>query len=153
MERNVLAEPPEKSDKLEVNKPPKSATGFASITKSLGYAIEEMGPVRAAQSLLAANQTDGFDCPSCAWPDPEGRRHTAEFCENGAKAIASEATTKRITADFFKKWSISALSKQSDLWLNEQGRLTQPMVLREGADHYERIGWREAFQLIAQELK
>jgi len=107
----VLAEPPEKSDDLRVAKPPKSATGFPSITKAIGYALDQMGPLRATQSLLAANQMDGFDCPSCAWPDPEGRRHTAEFCENGAKAIASEATTKRVTAEFFRKWSVSELSK------------------------------------------
>ena len=153
IERNVSAQPPEELDKLRVTRPPKSATGIPSVLKSLGYALEEMGPVRAAQSLLAANQKDGFDCPSCAWPDPEGHRHMAEFCENGAKAIASEATTKRVTPEFFKQWSVSALSKQSDLWLNEQGRLTQPMLLREGADHYERIGWRDAFQMIGQELK
>lgn len=140
-------------DKLQVTPPPKSAAGLPSVMKSLGYALEEMGPVRAAQSLLAANQKDGFDCPSCAWPDPEGHRHMVEFCENGAKAIASEATTKRVTPEFFKQWSVSALSKQSDLWLNEQGRLTQPVLLREGADHYERIGWRDAFQMIGQELK
>ncbi len=153
MERNVQAEPPEQADKLKVTPPPKSATGIPSVTKSLSYSLEEMGPVRAAQSLLAANQMDGFDCPSCAWADPEGHRHMVEFCENGAKAIASEATTKRVTPNFFKKWSVSELSKQSDQWLNDQGRLTHPMVLREGADKYERIGWREAFQLIGQELK
>jgi molybdopterin-dependent oxidoreductase alpha subunit len=152
-ERKVSAQPPQESEKLHVTKGPKSATGLPSVIKSLGYALEEMGPVRAAQSLLAANQMDGFDCPSCAWPDPEGHRHAIEFCENGAKAIASEATTKRVTPEFFKRWSVSELSTQSDLWLNEQGRLTQPMVLREGADHYERIGWRDAFQLIGQELK
>ena len=153
IERNVSAQPPEELDKLQVTRPPKSATGLPSVLKSLGYALEDMGPVRAAQSLLAANQKDGFDCPSCAWPDPEGHRHMAEFCENGAKAIASEATTKRVTPDFFKQWSVSAQSKQSDLWLNEQGRLTQPMLLREGGQHYEPIGWHGAFQMIAEELK
>ena len=153
IERNVSAQPPEKSDSLKVTQPPKSATGIPAILKSLGYALNEMGAMRTAQSLLAANQKDGFDCPSCAWADPEGPRHTAEFCENGAKAIASEATTKRVTPEFFKQWSVSALSDQSDLWLNEQGRLTQPMLLREGGEHYEPISWHGAFQMIAEELK
>ena len=153
IERNVSAQPPEKPDNLKVTHPPKSATGIPAVLGSLGYSLKEMGAMRTAHSLLAANQKDGFDCPSCAWADPEGPRHTAEFCENGAKAIASEATTKRVTPEFFKQWSVSALSNQSDLWLNEQGRLTQPMLLREGGQHYEPIGWHGAFQMIAEELK
>jgi molybdopterin-dependent oxidoreductase alpha subunit len=152
-ERNVSAQPPEDRGKPRVAEPKKSASGLPSIFKTLDYGLREMGPVRGTQALLAANQKTGFDCPSCAWPDPEGHRHAAEFCENGAKAIASEATTKRVTPVFFKQWSVSDLSRQSDLWLNEQGRLTHPMILREGANKYEPIGWRDAFQLIARELK
>lgn len=102
--------------------------------------------------LRLVNQKDGFDCPGCAWPDPEGQRAPTEFCENGAKAVAEEATTKRVPPKFFAQYSLSQLSDQSDMWLGKQGRLTHPMVLRTGNDHYEPIGWDEAFELIAAEL-
>ncbi len=98
------------------------------------------------------NKKDGFDCQSCAWPSPDEHRQVAEFCENGAKAIADEGTTKRVTADFFREHSLSFLQEQSDYWLGQQGRLTQPMVKREGATHYEAISWDDAFALMAREL-
>lgn len=103
------------------------------------------------RTLLVLNQEDGFDCPSCAWPDPE-HRATAEFCENGARAVADEATRARVDPDFFAKWSIPALLEQSDHWLNQQGRLTHPMVRDAGSEHYRPIAWDEAFELIASEL-
>ncbi|MDQ3133545.1 MAG: FdhF/YdeP family oxidoreductase, partial [Acidobacteriota bacterium] len=99
------------------------------------------------------NQRSGFDCPGCAWPEPDGERSMAEFCENGAKAVAEEATTKRVTPDFFRQWSVPALSRQSDMWLGKQGRLTHPMVLRRGSEHYEPLSWDAAFALLASELK
>ena len=102
--------------------------------------------------MLAINQKDGFDCPGCAWPEPDGERSHAEFCENGAKAVAEEATTKRVTPEFFRQWSVEELSKQSDFWLGKRGRLTHPMLLRAQAPHYEPISWDEAFTLIATEL-
>ncbi len=98
-----------------------------------------MGVVRGTRVMLQVNQKGGIDCVSCAWPDPDGHRAMAEFCENGAKAVADEATTKRITPEFFTKWSVTELSQQSDMWLNQQGRLTHPMLLRPGASHYEPI--------------
>ena len=99
------------------------------------------------------NQAEGFDCMSCAWPDPEaGHRHVAEFCENGAKAVAEEATTARATREFFAAHSIADLDTRSEYWLGQQGRLTHPMVKRPGATHYEPIGWDEAFALIGAEL-
>ena len=98
------------------------------------------------------NQFDGFDCPSCAWPDPDDRRAAAEFCENGVKAVASETTAKQITSQFFEKFTVSELSRKSDYWLEQQGRLVEPMVLREGAENYEGISWREAFALLGKEL-
>ncbi|HKR02650.1 MAG TPA: FdhF/YdeP family oxidoreductase, partial [Pyrinomonadaceae bacterium] len=104
------------------------------------------------KTLLAVNQKDGFDCPGCAWPEPDGERSHAEFCENGAKAVAEEATLARVTPEFFREWSVSELSRQSDFWLGKQGRLTHPMLLRAGGTHYEPISWDEAFQLIASEL-
>jgi len=116
------------------------------------FAVREMGVVRGFKTLLSANKKSGFDCQSCAWPSPDGDRQVAEFCENGAKAIADEATTKRITAEFFREHSLDDLRAKTDLWLGQQGRLTQPMVKREGATHYEPISWEDAFQLIAIEL-
>ena len=91
--------------------------------------LEEMGPRRTAKTLLRLNQAEGFDCPSCAWPDPEvGHRHTAEFCENGAKAVSEEATKTRATPEFFARHSIAELDAQTEHWLGQQGRITHPMV-------------------------
>jgi len=111
-----------------------------------------MGAVRTLRTLSKLNQKDGFDCPSCAWPDPDGDRKFAEFCENGAKAVASEATTARVTPEFLARHAISDMLKETDLWLDRQGRITHPMVRRPGADHYEPISWDDAFQLVATEL-
>lgn len=111
-----------------------------------------MGVGRSLKVLKKTNRQDGFDCPGCAWPDPEKRSVIAEFCENGAKAVAEEATKKRITPAFFRKWSVEALSKKSDYWLGKQGRLTYPMVLRRDSSHYEPISWDDAFRLIADQL-
>src|SRR6185312_2344114 len=89
---------------------------------------------------------------SCAWPDPDAHRSAAEFCENGAKAIAWEADSRRLTPEFFAKHSIDDLARESDYWHGQQGRLTEPMVLRPGRRHYEPISWDDAFALIADEL-
>jgi molybdopterin-dependent oxidoreductase alpha subunit len=131
---------------------PKVATGIPAILHSLAYGLSEMGPVRMTRAWLAVNQKTGFDCPSCAWADPDGNRHPFEFCENGAKAMADEATTSRITPEFFAKYSISELSAKSDYWLNRQGRLTSPMIMRPGDTHYKPISWNDAFQTVAKEL-
>ena len=115
--------------------------------------LERMGPRRTATTLLRLNQAEGFDCMSCAWPDPEvGHRHTAEFCENGAKAVAEEATTVRATPDFFARHSVADLDAQSEHWLGQQGRITHPMIKRPGATHYEEVGWDDALDLVATEL-
>jgi len=111
-----------------------------------------MGPIRGARALLRMNQKGEFDCPGCAWPEPDGERSPFEFCEEGAKHVADEATTSRVTPEFFRRWSVKDLAAQSDYWLNAQGRITQPMVLREDSDRYEPIDWNEAFDLIAGEL-
>ena len=112
-----------------------------------------MGIVRSVQTLLKVNQKDGFDCPSCAWPDPDGHRKMAEFCENGAKAISAEATVKRLTPAIFAGHPISEMVKQRDVWLDEMGRITHPMIRRKGSDHYEPISWEDAFELVGQELR
>ncbi|MFK7847011.1 MAG: FdhF/YdeP family oxidoreductase [Rhodothermales bacterium] len=147
------AQPPEKLAGIKLKKPRKKAAGLPSIISTVKHAKEELGLYRGMKLLLQANQTDGFDCPGCAWPDPATERSSlGEYCENGAKAVAEEATLKRITADFFKQHSVFALSEQSDMWLGKQGRLTEPMVLRKGASHYEPISWDNAFLKIGQAL-
>jgi molybdopterin-dependent oxidoreductase alpha subunit len=113
-----------------------------------------MGVRRTALTLARVNQATGFDCPGCAWPEPPpGHRGHAEFCENGAKAVAEEATLRRVTADFFAAHPISELAGRSEHWLGQQGRLTEPMVRRPGADHYAPIPWDEALGLVAAELR
>ncbi|HEY2404497.1 MAG TPA: FdhF/YdeP family oxidoreductase [Polyangiaceae bacterium] len=145
------AEPPLEAP-ARVGKPKQTAAGPRSIYETTHHGMREMGAGRSLRTLLALNQKDGFDCPSCAWPDPDGERKTAEFCENGAKAVASEATRERVTPEFFAAHAISELLTQSDYWLERQGRITQPMVRRAGSDHYEPIAWTDAFGLIASEL-
>src|SRR5688572_21191056 len=136
---------------LHVSKPLKVAAGGGSILESAKNALGKMGVVRGTRGLLKLNQKGGIDCQSCAWPDPE-KRTVAEFCESGAKALADEATTKRVTREFFAEHSIAELAEKDDYWLNSHGRLTEPVVLRKGATHYEPITWRDAFELIAGEL-
>ena len=117
------------------------------------FGVIGVGPIKGTKLLLAVNQKDGFDCQSCAWPSPDGHRHTFEFCENGVKAIHEEATPHRVTREFFAEHSVADLLGRSDYWLGKQGRLTEPMVLRAGATHYAPVSWDEAFALIASELK
>ncbi len=138
---------------LEVRDPEDTAAGVAAVAVSLAHSVREMGVGRTVSSLRKLNQTDGFDCPGCAWPDPEsGHRSPAEFCENGAKAVAEEATKRTVGADFFARHSLADLAGRSDHWLGQQGRLTTPVVRRPGTDRYEAIGWSEAYDLVAAEL-
>ena len=130
----------------------KVAGGVPAIMATLKTVSTEMGLVRGVRTLLNINQTGGVDCPGCAWPEPDRERSHFEFCENGAKHVADEATTKRITPEFFKQWSVADLAQQSDQWLGAQGRLTHPMLLHRGATHYEPIEWDDAFELLAAEL-
>jgi molybdopterin-dependent oxidoreductase alpha subunit len=111
-----------------------------------------MGAIKSISNLTKVNRFDGFDCPGCAWPDPDDHRTHFEFCENGAKAVADEGTRKRANTDFWSRWTISQLSRKSDRWLNSQGRLTHPMILRPGSVNYEEIAWDDAFELIAEKL-
>ncbi|MEY2930327.1 MAG: hypothetical protein RL033_1076 [Pseudomonadota bacterium] len=131
--------------------PATQAGGLKAVISSTRYMLRESGLKRGLKVLTAVNQQHGFDCPSCAWPDPQ-KPSTAEFCENGARAVADEATTKRVGPDFFARHSISELLQQSDAWLNAQGRITHPVFREEGADHYREISWDDTFQLIAAEL-
>lgn len=137
---------------IQVTAQARVAAGLTSVLKAVEFTIKEPGMVRGITALSHLNQFDGTDCPGCAWPDPDRERSLNEYCENGAKAIAEEATAKRCSSEFFREWSVSELSKQSDYWLGHQGRLTHPMVLHTGSDHYEPISWGDAFGMIAAEL-
>ncbi|WP_395310846.1 FdhF/YdeP family oxidoreductase [Mycobacterium sp. AMU20-3851] len=128
------------------------AAGVKAVMVSLRRGLAEMGAVRTAATLARLNQRHGFDCPGCAWPEEHGGRKLAEFCENGAKAVAEEATKRRVTADFFARHSVAELSEKPEYWLSQQGRLTQPMVLQPGATHYQPIEWDAAYRLIADHL-
>ncbi len=134
--------------------PKKWATGIPAVLTSLREGVEQMGPLRTGRTLLRLNQVEGFDCPSCAWPDPEpDDRAVAEFCESGAKAVAWEATTRTVGRAFFAEHPVAALHAQSEWWLGQQGRLTEPMYLAPDGTHYEPITWDDAEQLVAERLR
>ncbi|AZI58279.1 hypothetical protein EH165_09155 [Nakamurella antarctica] len=128
------------------------AAGLKAVGVALKRGVEESGVVRTARSLARLNHRGGFDCPGCAWPDPMGVRRPAEFCENGAKAVAEEATLRTVTPQFFAQHSLADLETKTDYWLGQQGRLTHPMVLRSGGTHYEPISWHDACELVAENL-
>ncbi|GAB3501495.1 FdhF/YdeP family oxidoreductase [Spirosoma knui] len=148
----VLAQPPEELLGLTLGKPATVAAGLTAVLKSAEFSWGEAGVGRGTHALLKLNQKDGFDCSSCAWPDPDGHRSFAEFCENGAKATASDADSRRADPNFFAKHSLVDLSHMTDRDLNNSGRLTHPMALRPGDTHYRQIAWPEAFQLVASKL-
>ncbi|WP_086839956.1 FdhF/YdeP family oxidoreductase [Amycolatopsis kentuckyensis] len=143
--------------RLEVGKPKGWAAGIPGVAVSLARSVEQMGTGRTIKALRLLNQREGFDCPGCAWPEPREvdgeKRKLAEFCENGAKAVAEEATKRRVDRAFFAQHPIGELETKTDYWLGQQGRITEPFVLREGATHYEPISWDDAFELVAGELK
>jgi molybdopterin-dependent oxidoreductase alpha subunit len=141
------------ADELEVHKAKSAAAGVTGVRVALQRAVSQMGIRNASKTLRKLNQADGFDCMSCAWPDPDPEhRHVAEFCENGAKAVAEEATKKRADPEFFARHSIAELDSHDEHWLGQQGRLTHPMIKRPGGTHYEPIEWSDAFALVAQQL-
>ncbi|MFC7479489.1 FdhF/YdeP family oxidoreductase [Luedemannella flava] len=138
----------------KVGAPKAVSAGVAGVAAGLSAGLSQMGVRRGARALLKVNQVGGFDCPGCAWPEPAGaERSHAEFCENGAKAVAEEATLRRVTRGFFAAHPISALAERTDHWLGQQGRLTEPMIRRAGSDHYEPIAWDDAFELVADALR
>ncbi|GAA4547892.1 hypothetical protein GCM10023097_30830 [Streptomyces collinus] len=151
MARKAPAEDPDDS-RLRVGPPQDHAAGLPAVTSSLRHAHAQMGARRSLLTLLSVNQKSGFDCPGCAWPEP-GHRHRAEFCENGAKAVAEEATLRRVGPGFFAEHTLSQLAGRSDYWLGQQGRLTHPMYRPAGSDHYRPVSWDEAFAVVARELR
>ena len=137
----------------DVHEPKTWAAGVPGVTHAMQYALSEMGPRRTLTTLTALNHDGGFDCPSCAWPDPDVKdRAHAEFCENGAKAVSWEATRKRVGREFFAAHSVADLREQDDHWLEHHGRLIEPMYLAPGATHYTPIDWDDALRLVASRL-
>lgn len=147
------AENPERFTGLKLGPAKTSAAGLKAIVSSFQHVFGEAGVVRGLKALSHLNQKGGFDCPSCAWPDPDDERSgLAEYCENGAKAVAEEATAKKLLPDFFAQHSIQELAKLTDYELGRKGRIAQPMYLPRGATHYEAISWEAAFERIATVL-
>lgn len=137
---------------IEIGHRATSAAGIPAVLVALRRSVAQMGLTRTLATLARVNQREGFDCPGCAWPEEPGGRKTIEFCENGAKAVAEEATRRVVGPDFFARHSVPDLLSRPEYWLSQQGRLTHPMVLRPGEDHYRAIGWDEAYRLIAEHL-
>lgn len=139
--------------KLDVKSRKDHAVGIPGVAHAMQHSLREMGPVRTAETLLTLNQAGGYDCMSCAWADPDAaERSPFEFCENGAKAVASEATRKRVKPQLFADYTIDQLREHSDYWLNRQGRLTRPMFKDADSDHYIAVSWERAFDLVAEQL-
>jgi len=153
MSKKTTAQPPEKLTGIQLTKVPKTSVGVKAIVSALTHIKNEVGIVKGIHLLKNINQKDGFDCPGCAWPDPDEKRaFLAEYCENGAKAVAEEATKNKVSPLFFATHSVAELAKLSDYEIGKSGRITHPMYLPEGKDNYEEISWSKAFQLIADEL-
>ncbi|MES1222486.1 MAG: molybdopterin-dependent oxidoreductase, partial [Bacteroidota bacterium] len=147
------SENPEKFTGLKLGNIKKVAAGIPAILSSFKHAFGEAGVIRGWTALWNLNKKGGFDCPSCAWPDPDDERSgIAEYCENGAKAVAEEATAKKITSDFFAKNPVKDLAALSDYEIGRKGRIAQPMYLPKGSDNYEPITWNDAFAKIASSL-
>jgi molybdopterin-dependent oxidoreductase alpha subunit len=127
------------------------AGGWGALRATARALREQSVEFKGSRALLSMNRPDGFDCPGCAWPDP---RHTSsfEFCENGAKAVSFELTKRRVTREFFAAHTVRQLDQESDYWLEEQGRLTEPMRYDPATDHYMPVDWVEAFAIIGREL-
>ena len=142
---------PVDQSKLKLSSPKSTAAGIPAVISSAVHSIKKMGPMKTIKTLKMVNQKDGFDCPGCAWPDPE---HSSpfEFCENGAKAVADEAMKANVNRKFFAKYTVKELSQRSDYWLNSQGRIAEPMYLKRGESNYKPISWTEAFSLISKKL-
>ena len=151
--RNISVIGPEAFTGIQIAEPKDFAAGIPAIKVALDHAMKEMGLKRSFSTLSHLNQKSGFDCPGCAWPDPEKRSLLGEFCENGVKAVAEEATTRQVTPEFFNQYSVAEMSLWSDFKIGKSGRITDPMILRPGSQYYEPISWTAAFQTIAEHLK
>ena len=150
--RGCSSTTPLDENRLRISTPKTVAAGIPATVSTIRHSIAKMGVARTIRTLSMVNQKDGFDCPGCAWPDPSDAS-SFEFCENGAKAVADEATKSRVEAKFLESISVQELASKSDFWLNNQGRLVHPMYLAPGRDHYQRIEWDAAVELITDSLR
>ena len=152
MDRGTTETTPLERNRPNIEPVKKVAAGIPAVISTLKHGLSNMGPFKSLVTLNNVNKFSGFDCPGCAWPDPDNHRTIAEFCENGAKAVADEGTNKRANEEFWNKYTVKEISEKSDYWLNSQGRLTDPMILNKHSEKYEKIGWNTAFELIAENL-
>ena len=144
---------PTSKEEIKVKSPKEKAGGLTAVRTALGQTQKYMKGAEARKTLFKLNQFGGIDCPGCAWPDPDDERSKlGEYCENGVKAIAEEATKKTIGADFFAQHSVAELLGWTDFELGKQGRLSEPLFLPKGSQHYEPISWEKAFALIGKTL-
>jgi molybdopterin-dependent oxidoreductase alpha subunit len=151
--RRVAIIPPDELTGLEVTSVSNAAAGVTGVTVAMQHIAKETGLWKGLKALSKLNQKDGIDCPGCAWPDPKHRSKIAEYCENGAKAIAEEATEKRCDIGFFAEHSVEEMSLWSDYKIGKSGRVSHPMYLPEGSSYYEPISWERAYDIIANELR
>ena len=149
--KGVSAITPPDQNNLKIKSVKSIAAGIPAATSSMVHGLKKMGLTKTIKTLTTVNQPEGFDCPGCAWPDPE-HSTSFEFCENGAKAVADEAMKAAVNPEFFKKYTVQELSQKSDYWLNKQGRIEHPMVLKPGSNNYEKISWDNAFELISNTI-
>ena len=135
----------------KLGKPKLVAAGIPGVLASMSHSMNN-NLISSIFNLSKVNRFHGFDCPGCAWPDPDNHRSRFEFCENGAKAVADERSSLKANPKFWSKWPVNELSTKSDNWLNKRGRITHPMVLMPNSMNYTEITWEEAFGMIADEL-
>jgi len=154
MKKKEFVLPVQRETKTKISKPLDTTVGMSAVQSSFAEGFSQMDWLKCSKALLNLNQAKGFDCPGCAWPDPlPGQRSSiGEYCENGAKAVAEEATEARVTPEFFAQYNIEEMQQWSERKLGKSGRITHPMILREGALNYEPISWENAFRYIADEL-
>ncbi|MEB2785733.1 FdhF/YdeP family oxidoreductase [Algoriphagus persicinus] len=152
LRKNIQTQSSTEFTGIELKKPASYAAGFTGVKVALQHTFKEMGVIKSLQTLSHMNQKDGFDCPGCAWPDSENRSKLGEYCENGAKALAEEATSKMVDNAFFSNYSVQEISRWSDYKIGQSGRLVAPMILKPDSNHYEECTWEEAFRVIADHL-
>jgi len=150
--KNIQTQSSKEFTGIDLKKPALYAAGLTGVKVALQHTFKEMGVIKSFQTLAHMNQKDGFDCPGCAWPDPEDRSKLGEYCENGAKALAEEATSKVVDNAFFSNYSVQEISSWSDFKIGKSGRLVAPMILKPDSNHYEECTWEEAYRIIAAHL-
>ncbi|GAA3612271.1 FdhF/YdeP family oxidoreductase [Flavivirga amylovorans] len=147
------ANTPEEFKNLKTTKPARNSGGFKGLKAAVTHVSKYMNPADAIKISTKINQKGGFDCPGCAWPDPDDERSSlGEYCENGMKAMSEEMQNKTIGHEFFTDHSVEELANLSDFEIGKSGRLSEPMFLAEGASHYQPISWELVFEKVGTHL-